>query len=46
MDPDQLKETVLAAGFSEEEANRAGQKRAEQRLDHDLPVFSTSYVHQ
>ena len=46
MDPEQLLETIKAAGFPEEVAQEAARKRAEQRLDHELPVFATSYVHQ
>ncbi len=35
-----------AAGYSEEECQKAARKRAEQRLDANQAPVSTTYVHQ
>mgnify|MGYP001597195595 CR=1 FL=1 len=46
LDPNEMHDLCLKAGYTEEGAQKAGKLRAEQRLDKGMPMFQTSYVHQ
>ncbi len=44
--PDQLLDLCKRAGYPEESAQKAASQRANERLDHGLPLFQSVYVHQ
>ena len=45
-DPEGILRLCRDAGYSEEVAQKAASRRANQRLDEGLPLFQTRYVHQ
>ncbi len=46
MDPGQILELCKSAGYTEEASQKAATMRADQRLDHGVPMFHTVTVSQ